>query len=124
MGLLAQRHHFCEVLVVDVRIHAEQSLQYGLSGGVKVLWKRHADLGRKQGFVVQLVLHPGHQIVNVLGGAAFDGLLHGQTVGPVVFVFRSSRHNATGILGAKLGDGAVQHVDLVKEVHGCKRFSI
>lgn len=124
MGLLAKRHHLCEVLVVDVRIHAEQTLQYGLGGGVKVLWKRHADLGGKQGLVVQLVLHPSHQIVNILGRAALDGLLYGQTVGPVVLVFRTSRHDATGLLGAELGDGAVQHVDLVEKVHGCEGVAI
>ena len=32
-------------------------------------------------------------------------------------IFGSGRHHGTGLLGAELGDGAVQHVDLVEEVH-------
>ena len=40
MGLFTQLHHLLEVLVVDVGVHAEQSLQDGLGNGQEVFWKR------------------------------------------------------------------------------------
>lgn len=43
MGLLAQRHHLGEMLMIDMRIDAEQPLQYGFSGGKKVLWKWYTN---------------------------------------------------------------------------------
>lgn len=121
MRLLAQVHHLGKVLVVDVRVHPEQPLQDRLGVAEKVLWEGHADLGRKQRLVVQLVLHPGHQVVNVLGGAALDRLLHRLSVGPVVLVFRSGRHYSATLLGAEFSYGTVQHVDLVEKVDGWKR---
>lgn len=42
MRFLAKLHHFGEVLVVDVRVHAEQPFQDCLRHGQKVLRKRHA----------------------------------------------------------------------------------
>ena len=62
------------------------------------------------------------------------------TVGPVVLkvvwlvevvkfktlylVFGPGGHDGTGLLGAELGDGAVQHVDLVEEVHRVDRHPL
>lgn len=40
--LLAQLHHLGEVLVVDVRVHAEQALQDRLRHRQEVLRERHA----------------------------------------------------------------------------------
>lgn len=40
--LLAQLHHLGEVLVVDVRVHAEQALQDRLGHRQEVLGERHA----------------------------------------------------------------------------------
>lgn len=116
--LLAEAHHLLEVLVVDVRVHAEQPLQDRLGDGQEVLREGHADLRGEQRLVVQLVLHPRHQVVNVLGGAALDRLLDRLAVGPVVLVLGAGGHDAAAVLRAELGDGAVQHVDLVEEVDG------
>lgn len=44
------------------------------------------DLGWEEGLVVQLVLNPGHQVVDVLGGRALDGFLNVGAVGPVILV--------------------------------------
>lgn len=90
MRLLPQMHHLREVLVIDVRVHPEQSLQDGLCVAQEVLWEGHTDLGREQRLIVQLVLHPCHQIVNVLRGTALDRLLHCLAVRPVVLVLRPS----------------------------------
>lgn len=42
MRLLPELHHLGEVLVVDVRVHAEQPLQDGLGHRQEVLGERHA----------------------------------------------------------------------------------
>lgn len=76
------------------------------------------DFGREESLVVELVLHPSHQVVDVLGRRALDRLLDSLAVGPVVLVLGSGRHERTRLLGAELGDSAVKHVDLVEEVNG------
>lgn len=118
MGLLPELHHLGEVLVVDVCIDTEQALQDGLGDGQEVLGERHANLGGEQRLIIQLVLHPGHEVVNVLGRGALDGLLHRVAVSPVVLVLWPCRHDGAAVLRAELCDGPVQHVDLVEEVHG------
>lgn len=118
--LLAQVHHLGEVLVVDVRVHAKQALQDRFGIAQEVLWEGHADLGGEERLVIQLVLHPRHQVVNVLGCTALNRLLHRLPVRPVVLVFWPRRHYRAAILRAELGDRAVEHVDLVEKVHGWK----
>lgn len=36
----------------------------------------------------------------------------------MVFVFRTSRHYATALLRAKLRNSAIEHINLIKEIHG------
>lgn len=43
-------------------------------------------LGWKERLIIQLILHPGHQVVDVLWCGAFDGLLNVRAVGPVILV--------------------------------------
>ena len=57
--------------------------------------------------------YPRHQVVDVTRGAAFDGLFDVVSVGPMVFVFRTGRHDWTFLLSAVLRYGSVQHVDLL-----------
>lgn len=73
--LQPQRHDVLEVRVVDVGVHAKQSLENYLDHAEEGLRKRNTytlstlvvtHLAGKQGFVVELVLHPGHQVVDVL----------------------------------------------------------
>lgn len=47
---------------------------------------RRTDLAREDGLVIELLLHPGHQVVDVLGSGELDGLLHLGAVGPQVLV--------------------------------------
>lgn len=37
----------------------------------------------------------------------------------MVLVFGSGRHYATALLGTEFRNRAVQHVDLIEEIHGC-----
>lgn len=76
--------------------------------------------GGEERLVVELVLRPRHEVVNVLGRRALDGLLDGVSVGPVVLILGPRRHHRARLLSAELRDGAVQHVDLVEKVHRCR----
>ena len=75
------------------------------------------NLAWKECLIINLVLDPGHQVVNILGCRALDRLLHLLAICPVVLVLLPGRHDGAGLLGAEVSDGAVQHVDLVEEVH-------
>lgn len=49
-------------------------------------WIKRTDLGREEGFVIQLILNPGHQVVNVLGSRALNGLLNVGPICPMILV--------------------------------------
>lgn len=107
VSLLLQLHHRVKMLMVDVSVNSEQALQDSLGHRHEVLRERHSYLGREKSLIVQLVLHPGHQIVNVFGSRALDGLLNVCAVSPVVFIPWSSRHHRTASLSAELSYGAI-----------------
>lgn len=44
------------------------------------------DLRREEGFVIQLILNPGHQVVDVLRSRTLDGFLDVGPVGPVILI--------------------------------------
>ena len=114
--LLLEHDHFLEVLMVDVRVDAKQTLENGLGNREEVLRKRNADLRREEQLVVELILHPGHEIVDVARCGAFDRLLDRMAVGPVVLVLGPGGHQNAGGVGAELGDRSVEHVDLIEEI--------
>lgn len=118
VGLLLQLHHGVKMLVVDVSVHPEQTLQDGFGHRHEVLREGDSNLGGEKCLIIQLILHPGHQVVDVLGRRAFNGLLNIGAVSPVILIPWSSRHHRAAGFSAKLSDGAIQHVDLIEEVHG------
>lgn len=117
VSLLLQLHHRVKMLMVDVSINPEQALQDGFGHRHEVLGEGDSDLGGKERLIIQLILHPGHQVVYVLGRRAFDWLFNVGPISPVILVPYSCRHHRAAGLSAELSDGAIQHVDLVKEVH-------
>jgi len=88
---------------------------------MRKFWGKGTPIAGEQGLVVQLVLYPSHEKVDVLWGRTFDWLLHLVPVCPVILIFWSSRHYRAAGFRAELRDGAVQHVDLVEEVYGVDR---
>ena len=44
------------------------------------------NLGGEKCLIIQLILHPGHQVVNVLGCRAFDRLLNIGAISPVILI--------------------------------------
>lgn len=51
------------------------------------------NLGGKKGLIIQLILHPGHQVVNVLGRRALDGLLYIGAISPVILISTEKQQN-------------------------------
>ena len=72
------------MLVVDVGIYPEKPLEDGLGVCEEVVGEGDPNLAGEEGLVVQLVLDPGHQEVDVLGGGALDWLLHLVAICPVI----------------------------------------
>jgi len=54
-----------EVFVVDVSVHPEQPLHYRLRHLWKIARKWFSNVRREDVFVIELVLNPSHQVVNI-----------------------------------------------------------
>lgn len=63
MGFGTEFDDLREVRVVDMGVDAEKSLEYGRYQGRELLLEGHSNLGRENCFVIELFLHPGHQVV-------------------------------------------------------------
>lgn len=50
-------------------------------------------LGGEKCLIVQLILHPGHQVVDVLGRGAFDRLLNIGAISPVILISTKKEQN-------------------------------
>ena len=68
VSLRREQHDVLEVSVVDVRVHSEQPLEDHLDNVQEVLGEGHTNRTREDLLVVQLILHPSHQEVDVLLG--------------------------------------------------------
>jgi len=44
------------------------------------------NLGREKCLIIQLILHPGHQVVDVLGCRTFDRLFNIGAISPVILI--------------------------------------
>jgi hypothetical protein len=82
-------------VAVNVGVDAVQALEHVADEGGKGLGEGHADARGEHGFVVDVGLHPGHQVFDVLGRGHLGGLFEGFGVLPEVFesggVVRSGR---------------------------------
>ena len=110
--------YLLKMLVINVGVDSEESLQDQLSNGDKVPREGNSDLAGEESLVINLVLYPGHQVVNILWGRALDWLLDVFPVRPVIFILRPCGHHRAALLGAVVGQGSDQHRDLVEELGG------
>ena len=110
-----------EMGVVDVRVHSEQPFEDYFDYIQEVLGEGNTKLAREDLLIVQLVLNPSHQKLNILRGANFQGRLHVVPVGPQVLVLGSRRHGGTRLGRAELRQDSVEHVYLVVEFDGVNR---
>ena len=106
------------MLVINVGVDSEESFQDQLSNRDKVAREGNSDLAGEESLVINLILYPGHQVVDILGRRALDWFLDVFPVRPVIFILRPSRHYWAALLSTVVGQGADQHGDLVEELRG------
>ena len=78
-----------EMLVINMGVYPKQSLENSLHNGLEIWRELDANFTRKEIFVVQLILHPSHQIIDVFRSGALDGLFYRLPVSPVVFILKT-----------------------------------
>jgi hypothetical protein len=90
MGLSREEHDMLEMSMVDVGVNSEESLENNLDDVDEVFGEGHSELTREDLFVVELILYPSHEEVNVFRCTDFKGSLDVVTVSPEIFIFRAS----------------------------------
>ena len=118
MGLSAQQHDVLEMRVVDVRINSEQALENDLDDCLKVSGEWNAKGARENLLVVELVLNPRHEEVDVLAGGDLEWRLHVVAISPEVLVLGPRGHRRARLSGAKLRQDAIENVNLIIELDG------
>jgi hypothetical protein len=117
MRLQSQLYHHGIVMTIDMRVDTIQPLEDLLDGCGEGFRERDANSGGEDGFIVNVRLHPRHQVFDVGWGGHLGGFgVAGRSVLPEVFEFVGGFHFGAGLGGAEFGDGTVEEVDLVVEV--------
>ena len=119
-----EEHDVLKVRVVDVCIHSEQTLEDDFYDCFKVSWERNTKGTRENFFVVELILDPSHEEVNVFAGGDLEWRLHVVAISPEVLVLGTCGHRRARLSGAKLRQDAVENVNLIIELDGvdCEPF--
>lgn len=81
--------------------------------------QKRTNVGREDVFIIELILHPRHQVVDVERGGVLHRFLF-IAFCPVILVLCAGRHFRTRFNRAELCDSTVQHADLVEKVDDCK----
>lgn len=69
--LRREKHYVLEVRVVDMSVNSEEPFEDDLDDVGEVLREWYAEGTRENLFVVELILYPGHQEIDVFSGADF-----------------------------------------------------
>ena len=102
MGFFTERIDLLHMVMVDVGVDTKHSTEDVLDVQLEFLGERDVDGGGKDLLIIELVLDPAHQTVNVLGSGDLEGLLHLDSIGPMILVLGSRAHNRARLFGAKL----------------------
>ena len=78
--VVTQGYDFLDVRVIHVSIHPEKTLVYIFQPCFEVFRKRHPELRWEDSLIIELLLHPGHQVVHVLWCRALNWLLDGDAI--------------------------------------------
>lgn len=117
MWFQPQLHDNGVVVAVDMCVDAVEALEDLLDGRSEGFGEGDADAGGEDGFVVDVGLHPRHEVFDVCRGGHLCGFgVPRCGVLPEVFEFVGGFHFRAGLGGAEFGDGPVEEVDLVVEV--------
>lgn len=120
--LNTQSTDLVKMRVVNVGVDTEQTTQNDLGSGHEVGGELDTDTLREQLVVVEQALRPGHEGLDVRRGREVGGLLVRLAVLPVELVLWPSVHDRALGRRTELGDGAVQHVDVVEKVNNCREL--
>jgi len=118
VGFDAERADLIKVVAVYVRVHAEQSSHDGAHGVFERPRERHTDRIREDGLVIEDILGPVHEGVDILGRGKLRGALVTHAVFPKVLISRARGHDRALLRSAKFRHCAVQHVEVVEEIDG------
>lgn len=105
------------MVAVDVGVDAVHALEDLADEGREGLGEGHADAAGHDGLVVDVALDPAHELLDVGRGGHLGRALVVLVVLPEILKLVGRLHLRTGLGRAKLGDGAVEQVDLVVEIH-------
>ena len=72
--------------MVNVRVDTEEALEDVLDDALELCREGHSNLGGEDGLIIQLVLHPRHEIINVLWRRDLHRLLEVHSIRPVVLI--------------------------------------
>ena len=75
-----------EVRVVDMSIYTEESFENDSDYRSKVLWEWNTQRTREDFLIVQLILYPCHQEIDVLTSTNFQGSFNVVTICPKVLI--------------------------------------
>lgn len=112
----AQFYDHWVMVTVDVRINTVESLEHIADEGGEGLGKGHANTRWKHGLIVDIGLHPRHEVFDVFRSGHLGGFFVRLGVLPKVLEFICRLHLWTALGRAKFSDGTVEQVDLVVEI--------
>jgi len=104
-------------MTINMRINPIQPLKQLPYKRRKSLRERDSYATGELGFIIDVALDPCHQVFYIGGSGHFGGAFVVDGVLPEVFEFIGGFHFGTGLGGAEFGDGAVEEVYLVVEIH-------
>jgi len=116
VSFLAKLLNLSEVVIVDVRVHSEQTLEDSFNLILESARERHINSSREYILIVYLRLDPIHEKTNVFRCGDSDRFLL-LLISPEVFVSWASSHFRAALSSAKDCDASVQQVYLIEEVH-------
>jgi len=120
MGLDAELAELVQVAVIHVSVDAEETLVDGAEGAHELLGGS-GTIGEGLGedaSVVQDVLDPCHEQIDVLGSRDGSGLRVLWATLPQILVRSTGSHRGAGGSGAEVAHGAVEQIHLIEKVDG------
>lgn len=124
MRLGADRQQSLEMMNVDMDKDTKEAGQDLLAGRQERFGEGHIGLGGKEWLVVDLRLDPVHQQADVLVRRQRHRLLVGDAIRPQVFELWPARHARTSLVGAVIGDDAIDQIDSIEKVHHMHSYPI
>ena len=114
-----QRAHLSEVVVVNMRVDAEQAAQNSLDAVHKVWRERSPRRDGEEGFVIDLRLSPVEQTLNIVRCTQTRRPAETRRVRvlPVVLKAGTCTHNRALTSSTELRDCTVEDVQVVEEVN-------